>query len=322
MKSTCLFWLRGLVGVGVILMVLYAVDFKEFPRVSEIKIGYLLFAAFLVLSERVISAWKWHLLIVSQDMDISFKDLLNIYFKSLFVGLVIPSSAGGELLKGYSLVRFGSTVIDSFSSVVMERTLGLVALTSICLSSFGLFWDSIEGIATVVSVRNVAIMCFLVSVLVIAGGCVLYPGKTWLARATAKNMSVWRQQIWAAFWYYRNVKAKLYVAVVLSFLVQFNRILFVYFVGMSVGITLGLPYYFVFVPVVVLASVIPLSVAGVGFQEGAFVYLFGLSGTSPAQILGMALLVRLLTIVSVLPGGFFYLKEGLSPMPGKTVSQK
>ena len=87
------------------------------------------------------------------------------------------------------------------------------------------------------------------------------------------------------------------------------------FKPLGVGMSLELPYYVLFVPVISLVSMIPISIAGLGVQEGAFVYLFSLTEMNLAMILSMALLVRMLVVVSVLPGAILYLQELIGVIP-------
>ncbi len=118
-------------------------------------------------------------------------------------------------------------------------------------------------------------------------------------------------KIWIAFYDYWNEKKTLISAFFLSLSIQAIRIILTWLAGLSVGITLELSYFVLFVPFIALISMIPFSIGGLGIQEGSFVYFFSLTGVSSAKVLGMAILVRILIIASVSPGGLIYLKEGL-----------
>jgi uncharacterized membrane protein YbhN (UPF0104 family) len=69
--------------------------------------------------------------------------------------------------------------------------------------------------------------------------------------------------------------------------------------------------YIVIMPVIILITLLPISIAGLGVRELGFVYLFGQVGM-PAEIaLSLSLLTRLLTILLAVPGAWFYARRGV-----------
>ena len=79
--------------------------------------------------------------------------------------------------------------------------------------------------------------------------------------------------------------------------------------GKAVGIELGLLPYLVLVPLALLFSVLPLSVAGWGVREGAIVALFSAIGAAKAAALAMSLLYGVILILVSLPGLLVYLQD-------------
>jgi uncharacterized membrane protein YbhN (UPF0104 family) len=77
----------------------------------------------------------------------------------------------------------------------------------------------------------------------------------------------------------RPVLAK---AFLLSLGVQVLSILMVYLISRGIGHQLPFAALFVFVPIIITAMMVPLSISGLGIREGAFVLLFGLIGI-PAE---------------------------------------
>jgi uncharacterized membrane protein YbhN (UPF0104 family) len=63
-------------------------------------------------------------------------------------------------------------------------------------------------------------------------------------------------------------------------------------------------------PPVMLATTLPISIAGWGVREGAMVAAFGLIGVSQEGAVILSLLAGILAVVACLPGGLIWLMSG------------
>ena len=62
----------------------------------------------------------------------------------------------------------------------------------------------------------------------------------------------------------------------------------------------------VFVPLVSLAGMVPVSVNGLGVREALYILLFGRVGVPAESAVSLALLYLAVTVVASLPGGLVY----------------
>jgi uncharacterized membrane protein YbhN (UPF0104 family) len=99
------------------------------------------------------------------------------------------------------------------------------------------------------------------------------------------------------------------VALLLSGLLQALIIVTYYFVG--VGLNLGVPltYFFVFVPLVTVVAMLPVSVAGLGVREGAVIFFFAKAGVDAATALSLSLVWFSLTLIVSSLGGLALLLD-------------
>ena len=100
------------------------------PNRHHLLTALLLTAALLMtLLGVVLSAWRWQRVLPVFDADVPLRPLIGHYLAGLFVGNVLPSTIGGDVLR-VSRARpppsDSSTV--AFGSVVLERLTGFVAL--------------------------------------------------------------------------------------------------------------------------------------------------------------------------------------------------
>jgi uncharacterized membrane protein YbhN (UPF0104 family) len=76
--------------------------------------------------------------------------------------------------------------------------------------------------------------------------------------------------------------------------------------------------YLVFIPTIGLIGMIPVSVGGAGWREGAYILLFQSVGATPAQAAALSVLWLGAIVATSLPGGIIYVvmrgqKEGRRP---------
>jgi len=82
------------------------------------------------------------------------------------------------------------------------------------------------------------------------------------------------------------------------------------FAGMAFGLPLHWAYYWVCVPVIVLAGSIPISPQGAGVMEAFAILLTQRQGVTVSQAFALAMSIRLVQIIWNLTGGLFVLRGG------------
>ena len=75
----------------------------------------------------------------------------------------------------------------------------------------------------------------------------------------------------------------------------------------ALALHISLIDFLLFVPVITLISMIPISLNGMGLREYAFMSLLGAIGTAPASCVALGLLSSIFIILSSLPGGVVYI---------------
>src|SRR3970040_3035733 len=88
-----------------------------------------------------------------------------------------------------------------------------------------------------------------------------------------------------------------------SFIIQFMSITIFYLISKGLDMTVSIGYFFLFVPIAVTISMIPISLSGLGLREGAFVYLFTKVGATDAQALTVSLVYFAAMVLLGLIGG-------------------
>jgi uncharacterized protein (TIRG00374 family) len=91
---------------------------------------------------------------------------------------------------------------------------------------------------------------------------------------------------------------------------QLINILLAYFIFLSFKIDVPFYYHLVFIPIIQVITLLPLSVAGIGFREGVFIYFYKYLNV-PAEISFSISIIYFLvsTGIPALIGGILILYE-------------
>ena len=168
MKAVFWFLLRIALAGGIILWLLRG-DFSSYVKtIANMNVYWLLLAAAFYLFHIVVAAWRWHLLLVAQNIHVSVFESFVLIMKSMFFSLVIPGGAiGGDIMRVGFLVKRtppGRKLEGAFT-IFIDRFTGMVALFSLAIFITILEWDMLFSIQS-----NIMQMVVLVLVLGSIGG--------------------------------------------------------------------------------------------------------------------------------------------------------
>ncbi len=111
------------------------------------------------------------------------------------------------------------------------------------------------------------------------------------------------EKLYQNFTNYSERKDILIENFLISLFYQTVGILVIGILGHSVGINASWTEYLIFVPIVWILIMLPISVSGVGLREGAFVYLFMLIGVEKELALLLSLMEFSQTVIIGSIGG-------------------
>ena len=132
------------------------------------------------------------------------------------------------------------------------------------------------------------------------------------------RLGEWFKVLHDSIFAYTAYKRVLVLVFGLSVIIQISRVSGIFALGLSLGQQLSVVFYFIFVPIINLIAIIPISVAGIGIQEGSFVYFFSPVGMAPTDAFTLSVMGNIAVIISILPGGVFYLLQGITAYKSKS----
>lgn len=248
----------------------------------------LLWVLLLFSISRLATIARWHVLLRSGGIHISFKDSSMITFTGLFASNFLPTTIGGDVVRLAAIIQMGYDRAISLASIAADRLIGMLGMFMTVPLGIVYIWPLLPS-----NPVNFSLIGFL-------------DRPIRFLKRTLSTFSVW----------FRKPQY-----LVLSLMFTWVHMLCIFGSIYILVDDLGTP-----VPFRVIAGIwsltyfitlVPISVNGYGLQELSFTFLFSkVPGVTPAMSLTVALLIRAYFIITSLPGAA-YLPSTLAAMAEK-----
>lgn len=306
--------LKPLVALLLYGIILYTIDVGALAaRLRSTRLEYLAAAVLLYVLGQMSSSFRWYLLLRPVNLVVPFWRLTGFYFIGMFFNIFLPTVVGGDAVKAVLLARETRAPVRATTAVFMERDLGLFALLTIAMVAA---WSAppMELFGFGLPVLLVALFALFVGANLLIFTAPAYHVAdrlvtlTPLARLRPRASSLHE----AILPYMRDWRVMI-EALAVSFVFQFVVIVVVFLNARALGQSFPMSAMAVFVPLISLAGMIPVSINGLGVREALYLLLFGRLGASSDVALSLALLYFAVTVVASLPGGIVYAIQKRSP---------
>jgi uncharacterized protein (TIRG00374 family) len=253
------------------------------------------------LAVQCFAGLRWARLARPLGFEHSTASFVLRFFEGMFFSLCLPTSIGGDFVKAYRLADTSHGRLLAGCTVIADRLTGLSALgvlagTTIAGRAFQLPLAATIALGTVLLAAMA--WAFMLAVGVLDRLIDLVPASRHSTREFLSRLLPYKQR--------PRLMAR---AVGYSMVVQMGGVVAVSFVSRGLGLKVPLDVWFYTVPLVALATVLPLSISGVGIREGGLVVLLKPYGVSSEQAVAVGLLWFLTTIVGGLLGGLIFLLD-------------
>ncbi len=315
MKRKILFLvIRVIVSISLIGFLLYKLGIKNlegFPTYLRSASYPFLVISILILAIAVIlTAIRWKKLLEVQDIEIKFGPICKLTFISFFFANFMPGVVGGDAVKLYYTVKNTRRTADSFVSIFLDRLLGMSALLVIAVFS-AVFLINIPEI------RTISLFIFSLFILFLIAAFLFFNLKILLILRRLYKIKPFDlgnkiKKFKNAIIVYRKRKGILVYTFSLSIVVQLLIVVVSYFVAPFLNLHIPIRYFFLFVPLIQLIMSIPITVAGIGTREWAFIFFFTtISGLiTKMDAFALSIGYYLTTLIASIPGGIAYLLRG------------
>jgi uncharacterized protein (TIRG00374 family) len=248
-------------------------------------------------------------LLKALDINIPLARTFVLNMVGMFYNTIMPlGSSGGDVLKAYYVAKQTHHRTRAVMSVLVDRVVGLLALI-ILGGTMAAFQSHIRqgrqvaiGSAAIVFVTAVSLIVFYTPALW------RYSGLEFIVSKLPKQKQVLGAM--ETMHIYGKRPGLSIGALLVSFPVHMIVITAAQLCGVAFGLHLSLFYYWMAVPVIVLAAAIPISPQGAGVMEYFAIKLLEPQGVTVGQAFALTMSIRLTQIFWNLAGAAFVIRGG------------
>ena len=305
-KKRVVFLIKFLISISLLAFLLKKTGLGLFLQsFASVNLELCLLSVMLYIGSQYLSSFRWKILLMPHNITVTTPKLFSFYLVGMFFNNFLPSSIGGDAIKGYDLYRYSKKGKESFTTVFLERYTGLAALLMIGLISL-VFISSLPE-ATLVKILILGISTiFIVATIIVANSRVKNLTINLVSKLKITKLEKVVFEVYETFGKYKNHKSSFLNAVFLSIIIQVMNIVVYIILSNALNIKVPWGYFFLFFPIITVISMLPISINGLGIREGINVYLFTQVGVANSQALSLSLSWFLMVMVISLLGGFVF----------------
>jgi len=294
--------LRLLISVGLLAFALRSVTWTDLVKtlavtsLLPILITYLMDQGLTILQ-----AFRWRAVLAAFGIRPPFTATLRALYVGHLFNLFLPTAMGGDVMRYVECRPREGDRLPTALSIAIERYLGIYAL--LVIAGVGIFvgYDAIPEPVRRYAWIGAGLLVGMTAFLVISGATPPTDGAP--AAAGPLRMLAPIRRALALLVRNPRLMARTFL---LSMIIQGANYLAIYLLTRALGIDLHPATFFLFVSLIVIATLIPISVGGVGIRETAFLYFFLQAGADRERVLCLSLLTFSRLLVLGLIGTLLY----------------
>jgi uncharacterized membrane protein YbhN (UPF0104 family) len=258
-----------------------------------------------------IAGWRWHRWLAIFDIHIPLLSLTFIAQIGQFFIMFLPGPLGDDLTRMLYITRLApGRVGEACTTVVLDRCLGLASVLVLAVLCIPWQWD----------VLSTSRQTYWLALVILAGGAALcifgaafflagHPTHQWfekrLRALPAHSLRDEAARIWGLLCVNKMALAQIVGAAVFT---QFLLCLLFYLAGLSVGIHAPFLAWLTFVPIILAANALPITIAGFGVREYLLVLFLSVTAhVESERALAASFVVFAMILCVSLLGGVLYI---------------
>lgn len=282
----------------------------EFPKIKDIISGfnplYYLLAMCILAVHQFIWASMWRYTLREKHINISSKNIYRAVLTSYFFGTFLPSSAGPDLVLIFNI---GKNLKDkqhapgSFLFIRIINGTTILLVSGIAL----LFIANTFALKQILRITWTFLLCVWILYWI-----AVHPKSRIFAERIAQKYKLLHfiHKIFDSFSSFGKDNKTAVRIWLLGIAMTLLKVSIDYSIALALGIRIPYIYFLGLVPAVSFISMLPISIAGLGVREGAYVGIFSNLGVPSVNSFSISLAVFTLNIWLCIIGGLFYIIHG------------
>lgn len=284
--------LRVLVSGALLGVVLVYADLGEVAAaVRDGHWGWLVASFGVMAFVIVLGALRWWVFLEGAQIEMSAWNSIRPFAMSMVLNLVLPTAVAGDAVRTVVVGRRSGRLLGAAAATVVDR---LTALTLL----FVVAWVAVAVDSESVPSSLVVVLAWVTAGLIVAFGvgALAAAGVRPVLHRLPDRLAVMIRDSWSMLRAWGGSRRLVAWVVTLGLAYQVLAVLALILAGKTLGVDLPFALAAVSATIVLVATLIPVSVGGLGIREGGFVLLLGEAGIDAAD----ATLTSLLSAAVVL----------------------
>jgi glycosyltransferase 2 family protein len=301
--------LKAFTSIGLLVLVLTQIDFTQiWSRLQHLSLPFVLFALLYYTGCQWMSCVRWHIVLRATGHLVPIRKLFSTYFAGMFISIFMPGSFGGDVYRVYRTSKQTQDSEVALASVFLERFSGIAAVFALALIGLPPAFQIVGGWDIIVLFLICASVISIAFFLIVSPKLLMWFGP-WLEKIKLGNLAVRIakfQIIVRKFIRHRQVFA---LAIGISIVIQLAIIYYQYLLAQQLQIPISYIHLLVFTPISIVVILLPISLGGLGVQEGLWAYLFTRVGLTAEQAVTLSLTFTMLGWLLSIPGSLVILSD-------------
>ncbi len=255
----------------------------------------------------VIISYRLKRVMTVQNIQLPLKDVTRLSLIGLFFTNFMPTAIGGDVVKAYYTAKSTDKKLESFTSIFMDRMLGLFSFITLATFALVFYGKNIENRVIIWAVFLMLVVSLL-ALIILLNKNVAKKLRFIVTMLRFVKLDTKLRKVYEAIASYRHHRRIVIQAFYISLICQVLSISIIYLLAKSISVSVPLMVLFLVVPIIATLSMLP-SLNGLGIREGAYVYFLG-GIVGHEQAFAISLLWLGLFLVVSLFGGVVYLFWG------------
>jgi uncharacterized membrane protein YbhN (UPF0104 family) len=289
------------VTVGLVAYFATHTDWEEVRRAfANFDFRYWLAAVGLLIVAQFVSAYRWQIFSRQLGIERSLTQLAGFYFIGMYFNLLLPTSVGGDVVRAWYLDGGSGKKLRAAAAVLLDRINGVIVLVVLACAATLLVeadlpkwipWSAWGCLAA--GMGGIAVLAILTQLRLLPAA---------RREQLAMMMSI------------ASAPGPLAVSTFCSLIVQLLNVAIAWLIGLGLEANIPFSYCCVFVPMVSLLTMLPTSIAGIGFREQGTAMFLAPLGIASSAAFSLSELWFAVSLALGLVGGLVYL-FGSFPRP-------
>lgn len=310
MKNYSYKWSLRLIGIGILTIIIFRIDVIAIKEaISQCRYVYFICAIpffFLIILTK---SMRWGIFLKTQNIILEKRYLFSSYMASFYVGAATPGRLG-EFIKIFYLQEKGHAVGVSFWTTISDRIFDIIVLMVI---------STISIVGYMAFLRHQPLAALLILLIVVSTLIVVVINKsllssiisTFLTKLTPVALrKSFPEKTNGFMHFYRCLNSQvLFSACILTlcgWLVYYFQL---YLISLSLGIDLSFMHVVMFLSIISLLNILPITIAGIGTRDAALIFFFKSISLPMESAIAFSTMILLMFVINSFISFLFWLKH-------------